>query len=371
MKFHILILITAGMMLGCKDGAEEPSTETEMPDQSHIELLKSQYESSGYVIGPPTKNVFDTRLRVKGFITVPEKGMATASSLISGQVGNVKWRKGEWVSRGQVLFTVSNPELIDLQERYLVARDQISYLKENYDREQKLYEENLTTKNTMLKAKADLESTQASYEAMRAKLKLFGIDAASLNSTNLVSAVSVVAPISGYITEILINRGQYINQEMPAIRILNKGLAQLELSILSKDVAKIERGQKVTFQVSGDAHEIYEAEVSIINPGVGEDHMIQVYCTLIGPAKKLVPGMYADAALHLDNTEYYALPESAVVAQGDEKYALVLLSQDEESMHFEKITLKEGAEKDGHVQLVDTTYVNKDFLLEGAYYIIQ
>lgn len=99
--------------------------------------------------------------------------------------------------------------------------------------------------------------------------------------------------------------------------------------------------------------------------------MIQVYCTLIGPAKKFVPGMYADAALHLDNTEYYALPESAVVAQGDEKYALVLLSQDEESMHFEKITLKEGAEKDGHVQLVDTTYVNKDFLLEGAYYIIQ
>ena len=53
---------------------------------------------------------------------------------------------GDAVKKGQVLITLENPEFVALQQQFQELAEQLDYLKSEYERQQALVAENITSK---------------------------------------------------------------------------------------------------------------------------------------------------------------------------------------------------------------------------------
>lgn len=374
MNFIYKYLILAISIYGLSSCEEKQSNEEPIEEvaSANIRIESKQFSSSGFVLGTMVQQPFNSTLSVSGMIHLPEKSQAVVSTLMNGTVGAVDWIDGQWVSKGTTLFTIVNPELINMQEEFLVAQSQMAYLREEYSRQQQLANENITTQKDLLKAKSELNITEAKYHSVKKKLELYGINADQLTVGNLVSSLEIKAPISGYVSEIYALRGSYLQSNTPALKIGNTNHMHLELSVLEKDASLLAKGQKISFNVQNDPSKIFTGTIHLVNKMIDENRMITIHVHIDDEASKtLIPGMYANAKIILDNKTMIALPKEAVVKSGNDYYVLKLIKKDADAYEFEQIKVQVGEENNGFVSLKDTTLDSSQYLTKGAYFMIQ
>ena len=369
--YKLTILIAILLVLGCKahnDVAQE--RDTLVKGSALLTVSKKQFEASGMANGHLQKKQFRKTITVNGQINLPKKSKAIVSSILSGTVGSINLLEGQWIKKGQPLFTVTNPELIDLQEEYLVLQSKIEYLKEEQERKQKLVNENLSPNQEFLLAQSDYQINQAKYKTVGQKLKLYGVDLSSLTIEQLKSSMTIYSPISGYISSINALRGQYIEPSTEVIGIDNKSNIHIELNVLERDAALIHTGQEINFTVTGAASRTYTSAVHLISPLVNDKGMIAIHGD-IDDAKGLLPGMYATADVILESYESNALPEDAIVQIEGKDHILILSSNASEGSSFKPYKIEKGAIDNGYIEVQNSdNLIVKTILVNGGYYLV-
>ncbi len=380
MKKIIIIIFAAGMalVLGCKENpvSDTHSHESEEQHDDHsstIEITKLQFESSDFELGQMSMRAFSEQLQVVGNIHLPERNMAEVSTLVGGTVGPMDLIEGQWVAKDQVLFTLTIPSLIMLQEEYLVLKEQVAYLDGEYARNKELSAENITTRKSLLKLESELKTTKVEFASHAQKLKLYGLNPADISPEQLISSLPIKAPIGGYITEIHVVRGMYLDAGEPAMRIANNFHIHLELKVLEKDISKIKVGQQVEFTTQGDAASKMMAEVYLIDAMVNEDRMLNIHCHIEGAHKSsLKPGMYTNALIQVGSSESFAIPEDAIVEVDNEFFALVQTREGGGVHYFEKKTIMPGVTQDAYTVVQNGgDFKSEDlFLTKGAFMLL-
>lgn len=368
---YILAFAVITLMSACKNEIPESSLDAIESEPLGISIDQNQFTSSKFELGKIQQQSFSKMLNATGSIHIPERSKAAVSTLMSGTIGAINLIEGQWVNKGQKLFSVTNPELINLQEEYLVSNGKLEYLREEYNRQIDLSKENLSTKKDLLKAKSELTTTQARHGSLSKKLSLYGINTANLSTTNLVSSLAVSAPISGYVAQIDVMQGMYIEPNQSALTLANTSQVYLELSVLEKDALLLKKDQKLTFTLQGNPTKKYNATIYLINKSINEKQMISVNCKIDGDTKQLVPGMYANANIILDAYQANALPETALVKVNEAYFGLALKNSDTSTMTFDKIAFETGEIQNGYIELVDPSELTFEYLTKGAYFLIQ
>ena len=118
-----------------------------------------------------------------------------------------------------------------MQQDYLDAVSQLSYLKSDYERQKTLNAENIASEKNFAKAESDYKSTLAKTESLRKKLQLVNISTTQLDASKITSRAAIYAPISGYIESIKVNQGTYLNPSDIALTIINKDHLHIELNV--------------------------------------------------------------------------------------------------------------------------------------------
>lgn len=376
-KLIIYIAITSIISISCQNGNDTVDTNTPINGQpsteesNNIIIENSQFESSNFELGMVSEQEFLDVIEISGEIHLPQKSKATVSALMEGVVGSVDWLEGQWVSKGTTLFFITNPELISMQEQYLVLKGQVTYLRKEYERKQMLANESITTQNELLKVKSELSTAEARYAALGKKLELYGIKVHNLNTESMISSLPIRSPISGYITEINIIQGGYLSSGHPAIRIANMNHMHIELAVLEKDISKIKKGQEIHFSLTSDPSITYTGYVHLINKVVGENGIISVHGHL--DKKKdlnLVPGMHLNAKIILDQKKQLALPNDAIVNMGEELMVLKLLSTANNRYEFEKVRVNVRSQNEMYSSVNELVKDDSRYLTKGAYYLI-
>lgn len=367
---QLVVMTFISMVAACSE-APEASLDSVDSNDTVITIERQQFTSSNFELGKVEQRRFSKLLRATGSIHLPDKSRASVSTLMNGTIGKINLVKGQWVQKGQVLFTVTNPELINLQEEYLISTGQLEYLTEEYARQQELSNENLTTNKDLLKSKSELTTMQARHGSLAKKLNLYGINTDNLEVSNLVTSLTVRAPISGYVSAINVMQGTYLTPEQSAVTLDNTSAVHLELSVLEKDAMMLADSQKVKFTLQGSANTQYNATIELISKSINERHMITVHCNIDDDIENLVPGMFASAEVILESYEASALPETALVKMDDIHYGLHLIKTDESVMSFSKMPMKVGVVENGYIELLESTTTDMEFLTKGAYFLIQ
>lgn len=355
-----------------------------------VELNEAQYKAAGIELGAfAMKNLSDV-VNANGYTKLPPQNQADVSVHLTGIVKSINVIEGQAVKKGQVLATVESPEFAKLQEAYQTSKSNLEFLTLEYDRQKTLSEENVNSKKIFQKTKADFETEKARLSSLKQQLNLLNLN----GSNNSGSIMPVVAPISGYITEINIKIGSNAEVGKPLLSIVDNSQLHVDLLVYEKDLQKVKPGQNIRFVLTNqDNTEIKGKVFNVGKAFENETKSVAVHADIINKSQTLIPGMYVNALIDVGARDVQALPLDAVVkAEGREFIFILEEGHEEEShdseeghshedghkheeagkmYHFQRIEVKTGTSQLGYVQVsvLQKIDANAKIVLKGAYYI--
>ena len=352
------------------DNSAVPST-----TEGAYELSKKQFDSSGMELGQMQMQTFHEVIKANGIIDVPPEYRASVSSYFSGTVKDIKLLTGEEVQKGQLLFTLENPDFVQIQQDYLEAKGQLSYLKSDYDRQKNLAADSVSSQKKFLKAESDYTVTKVKMESRAKKLALMNIDPNSLTMGNIQTTIRINSPISGYVTRVGIARGTFLSPAESAVDIVNTEHLHLELNVFEKDLPKIDVDQTIRFRIQEDRSKEYEAEVYLVNKTVDPIHRtigIHGHLKDEETAAKLSPGMYIESEIYAASVSKPALPEDALVEMDGSYYVLIIEGNSDQEYSLIRRAISAGESNDGFVEILNPQDFNENtrFLIKGAFNLI-
>ena len=233
-----------------------------------------------------------------GVITVPPQRQATVTLTMGGSIHSTNLLPGSYVRQGEVIATLENPEFIQLQQTYLESAAQAEYLEKEYNRQKMLSEQEAASQKRFQQSKADYLSMKSRMDAAAAQLKLLQVDVRQLHDHGIEPYLQVKAPLDGYVTNMKVNLGTYLNAGEPICDIINKGETLLELTAYEKDLDYLQVGSSVEFQVNGMGSQTFEATVITIGQEVDDvNRSLQVYARVKDQNSRFRPGMYVSAKI--------------------------------------------------------------------------
>jgi len=383
-SFIFLMLFTIMLSGACQNGVENENPvattsseqKTDNPTNEHfIHITPRQFKANHMQWGTAGEHEFASFVRTNGMIGVPPKNRAAVSPVFGGYVQSMNLIEGDYVRRGQVLFTLSNPEYIEWQQRYLQLKEQSAYLKSEYERQKQLYREQISSAKNFLKTQADYKTALAGKKALEKKLRMLGIDPTSLTENNMRSTVSVRAPISGYVSDINITKGEFTGTEKPAMEIWNTNHKHVEIKVFEKDIHKIRKGQKFLFNLPNNPEKTYTGTIFLIGKKIDP---VKRYVNVHGhidrekEAGDLLPEMFTDVRIIYETRRAQALPETAVLDEGDMKFILVKKGEKDGKIILEKIPAKTGKTYEGYVEILSPVLTKKDtVLVKGGFFLLR
>ena len=351
------ILFTAILVvIGCKDKTATVIEDAhDEANENLIELTDAQLNQTEIIIGKVEKRKIGHEITVNGMIDVPPQGNISVTVPYGGFLKYTAMLPGSRIKKGQIVATVENPEFIDFQREYLEALANNDYLKADFERQQTLNNERVTSTKVFQKAKSGYLTNKANIQALESKLRLIGINPATVKNGTISSVVNVYSPINGVVREVYINTGKYFNPQDVIMDITDASDLHVELKVYEDDIPLIRNGQRIRFRLANAPEKWMEAEVFLIGNNVREDRSITIHGHLKEHIEDLLPGMFVNAKIEVDTNQVYAIPEDAIVRFEGNAYVFKFngtRKEGENTMNdFEMIEIEQGNAEDGFVAI--------------------
>jgi len=353
----ILLAPVLALILLASCGKKEDGIEvSEAPSEStEIQLTEEQFQTMKMEWGELHTGDFSEEIQVQGTVQIPVEGMREITTYFGGYVQDLKLIEGEEVRKGQVLFTLENPEFLRLQQDYLETKSQLAYLKAEWERQKTLAQEQISAQKNFLKAAADYEAAMAKTQSLKKQLALIAIDGETLSPATMRSKISITSPIAGFVEEVLAVPGQFLPSAAKALTLMSKEHIHVELVLFEKDASKVHIGQLVEFTSPDRPDEVLKAKIKVVGKSINVQRQINVHADLIDEKEeaKLTPGMFLQARIQLDPQRSLAVPEESIIEVGEEHYILVQKSKSAGAFTLQKIKVTPGA-KGKHYRAIAT-----------------
>ena len=385
----IVILVLVGYLIVRNNSAEddqdhemaEGKTEELSPIiNKEVALNQAQYDASKIVLGTfSLKNLSDV-INANGYTKLPPQNQADVSVFANAIVKQISIIEGQKVQKGQTVAVLESPEFAKLQESYLTSKSNLQFLKLEFKRQESLNEDEINSKKTFQKSKAEYDIELSRNQSLLRQLQLLNINP----NGSISSTVSVKAPISGYITEIFIKIGSTVEPGKSLMNIVDNSQIHLDLLVYEKDLHKVKPGQTVRFMLTNQSNDEIKGKIFNVGKAFESDtKSVAVHADISNDDQKLIPGMYVNALIDIEANETDALPLEAIVKAEGREFIFVLeeivaekKSEDgnnikEKEFHFLRIEVKSGTSQLGfvHVTLLQAIPKDAQIVLSGAYYI--
>ncbi|GAB4241572.1 MAG: efflux RND transporter periplasmic adaptor subunit [Ekhidna sp.] len=240
----------------------------------------------------------EVTISITGYIDVPPENRAAISPYYGGFVKNIKVLPGQTVKRGETLFTLENPDYLKVQQDYLESKEQLDYLKADYERQKQLADEKITSTKNFKKAESDYKVMLARYQSLKEQLKLMELSVEEIESGRLFSSISIKAPISGSITTVNITKSAFADAKEVAVEIVNLEHIHLELEVFEKDALLIKEGQQISFKIPETGSQVYQGKVHLVGKSIDpKKRTIRVHGHIEEEIEGLIPGMFVEAMI--------------------------------------------------------------------------
>jgi cobalt-zinc-cadmium efflux system membrane fusion protein len=375
--FFILIILVLAIT-SCKKNKTENKVESVKENTSmvnhpvsstEVELTEDQIKAIGLQTGSIELRNLKSTLKVNGKLTLPPQNQAQVSNLIGGIVKSINVTEGTFVKQGQALATIVNYEIIQLQQDYLENNAHLIYLQAEFQRQKELQEERINATKTLQQVQNELSVAQAKQKGLRTKLELQGIDADQISTSNFTNHVAVTAPISGFIHHINLTMGKYADANTILFDIVDNRYLHLDLTLFEKDISKVKIGDKIMFTDANDISHTHPGTIFSLNKSFEENQQaILAHAKIEAITETLLPGMYVEARIQIDDFKTKALPDEAVVSNGDEHYIFVETAIN----HFKQIPITKGVSDMGFTEILALAEIpaNAKVVIKGAYYLL-
>ncbi|MGG7034947.1 MAG: efflux RND transporter periplasmic adaptor subunit [Flavobacterium sp.] len=343
--YHTSLLMAFSItLIACADKKAEEGHGEEEKSETEIALTVDQFNTVGIETGTLEKRNLNTIVKANGYTAVPPQNEANISTLISGVVKDIYVLEGTFVTKGKILATLQNLDVVQMQEDYKSATANIEYLELEYNRQKTLSEEAVSPRKVFQEIKSKLAVEKAKAEAAKARLQAINV---SPNSNS--SVIPILSPISGYVGKINVTKGAFAQTGTPLFEVVDNSQMHLDLNVFEKDLGTISIGQEVDFVLTNQSNKSIKGKIFGINKSFSNESKTVAVHAKINPvdAKGLISGMYVSANININNNTVPALPKDAVVRNGDKYFIYV---QEEGHEETPKAKKEEHQHKEGEVE---------------------
>jgi len=295
-------------------------------DSEVVSLTKEQVSKMTISLGDATEQLMSSTIKVQGEIDLPPQNMISINFPMGGFLKHTKLIPGMRVSKGEVIATVNDQSIIQLQQDFLMAVAKLDLLKLEQERQQELKSANAGVSRNFQQIESDVKVQTITVNALKEKLKLIGVNPVVLNENNLSGEVFIKSPINGYVSKVNVNTGKYIQPTETLFELIDPDDIHVALTIFEKDLPAVTKGTSVmVYQPQSPANQ-YQAEVILVNKGIDEDRTATAHCHFMNFPSNLLPGMLVEGELVVRNKKATVLPDDAVVRFGNGQFIFVLIS---------------------------------------------
>ncbi|MDG4714598.1 efflux RND transporter periplasmic adaptor subunit [Winogradskyella marincola] len=354
------------------DEEEKTEVNEEHNESEEVMLSQQQFDALKMKIDTLALRNMSGYVEANGTLEVPPQNEAAITTVVGANVVSIEVIEGDKVNKGQVVAYLSHPNIIQAQTDYLNAYSNSELAKKNYERQQKLYDAGVGSGANFQKAEAEYQASKAMVNGLEAQLRILNVNTISVRNGTIAQRIALRSPIEGFVQKVEVKTGQYVEPQTELFEIVNTHHVHADLMVFEKDVYKVKQGQKVTFSVQSIPDAELTAEIYSVSKTFEDNpKAVHVHAEIENKSGNLIPGMYIQGRIQTDNALTKALPESAIVKDGD-RFFVFIVEKEGENWAFKPIEVITG-EKDGGwiaVAFSQETPVNTKFAYNNAYYLI-
>jgi Cu(I)/Ag(I) efflux system membrane fusion protein len=257
------------------------------------------------------------RVKLSGKVAINQEADAVQSAYFNGRIERLNINfEGEEVRKGQQLATIYSPELVAAQQELITA--------------------------------ANLKASQpALYAAVRNKLTFWKLSENQINEIESSGKVRenfpVYANVSGVVSEIMVEEGDYVSTGSPLVKVANLNSVWAVFDAYENQLSLLKKGQNLEVLTKSYPNETFNAKISFVDPLLNSStRTLEVRANLDNRKGLLKPGMFVTAEIQLENdteTETLTVPESAVLWTGERSVVYVKPNSGEGVFEMREVTL--------------------------------
>jgi Cu(I)/Ag(I) efflux system membrane fusion protein/cobalt-zinc-cadmium efflux system membrane fusion protein len=268
-----------------------------------IQLTPERMQSIGVRTGTVEYQDLGDEIRATGTVAIDESRVSYVQIRYPGYIRNVYANATFMqVRKGQPLFTVYSPDLVQTQREFLLA-----------------------AQNEKAMAGSDVEGVASgSASLMRAaeeRLLQWNVPDAEierLRQTGKASTeITVNSPVSGVITERNALPNLYAEPSTRLYTIADLARVWVDAQVFQNDIGRVKPGESAEITMDSYPGVVLHAAVQSILPQVdAATRTVAVRLAVPNPGLRLKPGMYVNVALKANLGRQLVVPASAVLESG-------------------------------------------------------
>lgn len=371
-----LVIAACGSKENKEGGHDHDHGEHEEEHADEVHLSQQQFTSLKMKVDTLKVRNMGEFVESNGQLEVPPQNEATVTALFGANIQTIKVIEGDKVKKGQVLAYLSHPDLIDIQTEYSSNWNQLQYLSSDYERQKKLYDEKVGSGKEFQKIKSEYLGMKSKVRGSEAQLEMMGLNTEKIRQGEVFSNIAVKSPIDGNIKSVEIKIGQYVQPQTDMFEIVNIEHIHLDLMVFEKDMHKVKEGQNIRFSIPSNPNEELTAKIYSVGKSFEQNpKAVHIHAEIENKKGYLIPGMYINAQIETSNAESIAVPESAVVKEGDKFFIFTAEKEkgsDIKEWGFKPIEVSVGTRDRGwiEIKLLSPLKSNVQIAWNNAYYLM-
>jgi cobalt-zinc-cadmium efflux system membrane fusion protein len=313
------------------------------------------------IVSVPVAARREAVLRFSGRIVWDEDRTVRVFSPLAGRVLSIAVRAGDTVKAGQVLATLSAPELGQAQSDARRAEQDYLLAQKNLARVEELHGAGVAPAKDLQASQADVARAAAERERTSARLRLYGA------AGNVDQRFDIRAPIAGLVVERNLNPGQELRPDAPPP---GAGLFVLSdpaklwfiLDVGEAEIGRVTPGTEVQLGATALGTDRMTGRVAhvadVVDP---QTRTVKVRGTVENANRRLKAEMFATAELRVPSTSGVLVPVNAVYLRGERYFAFVEAGAGRYVRH----TLRLGPAFDGMQVVLDGVAANQRVVTDG------
>lgn len=354
--------------------AESENQEEEI-DFQNIPLSEKQVKAVDLKMGEAQEREMDAMLHVNGSLVLRAQDMGNVSSLMGGIVKNVYVKEGQMVSRGQVVATIENTDVVTLQREYYTAYKESEMARLELDRQKTLASAGAGIKKTLQMSEKNYKVAQANLLGTGRQLQQMGISTKQVAKGKFTTVFPLRAPISGTVSDMQASLGSYADMQTPLMKIRNNHAVECDLNVFEKDIAKVKVGDQVLVSLTNQPGVNVSGRVYGMNQYLNKGtKSVAVHVKLDAKrGAKLFEGMYVSGQIATGRQLCMTLPDKAIVSADGKQYVFALNQQHSKgsTYSFSRHEVTTGVSNNGYTEVALCKHLKKGqkIVTDNAFYL--
>jgi len=280
------------------------------PVLSPVQLSPQRMQEIGVTFATAEMKDVNDELEAPGSVAMNEQRLSYVQTRFPGWIKSVFANATyQYVRKGQKLFTIYSPDLVNTEQEYLLARKNQATVSEH------MHGMPAEEGNWLLQAAAE-------------RLRRFDVpesEIAQLEKSGTASReISVESPTSGYIIERNALPNAYVQPETKLYTIADLSTVWIYANVPQADVGRLKPGDRSEISVDAYPGRKFRGRIDQILPDVdAATRTVRVRLVMSNPGILLKPGMYVNVKIAAALGRQLVIPSSGVLQAGTRQIAFI------------------------------------------------